>query len=79
MNIIVAEVIGYVGAVLCVLSFVFQMYKAYLNRSLVDMSWKFIILQLAVNVLYTTYNIMKFNMPLLMGCLLAKPKLYKIV
>lgn len=61
------DVFGYVGTVLCISSFLFQMYKVHANRSANDVSWGFIVLQLSVNVLYTIYNAIIINVPLLIN------------
>ena len=61
------DLVGYVGSGLCIGSFLFQMYTVHTNRTANDISWGFIVLQLLVNVLYSIYNIVILNVPLLVG------------
>lgn len=58
---------GYIATVLCIASFLFQMYKIYINKSATDVSHGFIILQLIVNIFYTIYNSYSLNIPLLIN------------
>lgn len=61
------DLVGYVGSFLCIGSFLFQMYTVHTNRTANDVSWGFIVLQLLVNLLYSIYNIVILNVPLLVG------------
>lgn len=66
-SVVFANIIGYGGSVICILSFIFQMWLVYQNKSAKDISWLFIGLQLSVNILFTVYNLINFNPPLLLG------------
>ena len=62
-----ALVFGYTGTFLCVSSFLFQIYLVFKNKSTKDISYGFIVLQLLVNVLFTVYNSVIFNLPILLN------------
>lgn len=58
---------GYTGTFLCISSFLFQIYQVFKNKSAKDVSYGFIIFQLLVNILFTIYNSIVFNLPLLIN------------
>ena len=61
------DIIGYTGSILCIASFVSQLYIVYTHKSANDVSYLFILLQITVNVLYTTYDVIIESIPLFVG------------
>lgn len=64
---LISVIIGYLGSFLVILSFLYQIYTIYQNKSAKDISFIFIYLQLIVNIMFTIYDISILSYPLLMG------------
>ena len=62
-----SDIFGYTGTILCIGSFLFQIYQVFKTKSAKDISYGFILLQLSVNILFTIYNSINFSIPLLLN------------
>ncbi len=62
---IYANLVGFTGGILSILSFSFQLYKIYQDRSTKDLSYLFILFQFLVNLLNAIYGFLIESYPLI--------------
>ncbi len=62
-----ALIFGYIGAVLLLSSFLFQIWTLYYTKNADNLSYMFLCLQLIVNVMFLIYDIMISSIPLIIS------------
>lgn len=63
----IALIIGYTGAVLLIISFLAQLYSIYKIKTVDNLSYVFILLQLLVNIMFFIYDISIGSIPLIIS------------
>lgn len=64
---LISLIIGYVGSVLLIISFLAQLYSIYVSKEVDNISYTFVLLQLIVNIMFVIYNISIWSIPMILG------------